>query len=116
MTVQECYQGFGGDYEGVLSRLMKEERVLKYLNKFSMSNDLEQIELALKGENYEEAFRLVHNLKGVALNLGLTPLHQSSDILCEAVRHGKPTIDITGMLSDLRDTWATVQGAIRQIL
>ena len=33
MTLQECYESMGADYQGVMGRLMKEERVLKFLKK-----------------------------------------------------------------------------------
>ena len=105
MTVAECYEAFGGDYEGVLSRLLKDERIAKYLKMFAGGNDLELLETALGEEKYEDAFRNVHNIKGVSANLGLTPLHAASDVLCEALRHGKPDFDVTPMLEDVKDAY-----------
>ena len=34
MTLQECYAMFGGDYEGVVSRLRSEKTVKKFALKF----------------------------------------------------------------------------------
>ena len=34
MTLKECYEAMGADYEAVMGRLRKEERILKYLTKF----------------------------------------------------------------------------------
>jgi hypothetical protein len=31
----ECYQGIGGNYEVIMGRLKKEERVVKYVKKFA---------------------------------------------------------------------------------
>lgn len=115
MTIQECYAMIGGDYEGVVGRLRKDERILKYLNLFAAGNDYELIVNALNAENYEEAFRNVHNLKGVSLNLGLTPLHKTSDVLCEALRHGKPEMDITGMLNDVKETYDRVVAVLKEL-
>ena len=81
MTIKECYDTFGGDYAGVIGRLGKEERVQKYALKFATGNDYKLIVDSLEAGNKEEAFRNVHNLKGVALNLGITPLHETADVL-----------------------------------
>lgn len=35
MTVQQCYQAMGSDYEDVMSRLRTDERVKKFLLKVS---------------------------------------------------------------------------------
>ena len=35
MTVRECYEAMGADYEEVLRRLANEERVARFLLKFS---------------------------------------------------------------------------------
>ena len=115
MTIEECYSSFGGDYAGVMSRLMKEDRVLKYTSRFCAGNDYEQIVGAIEVEKWEEAFRLVHNLKGVSLNLGLTPLGDASHILCEALRHGKPAEDPSGMLQDVKTAYDTVISALKQL-
>lgn len=92
MNMKECYEQFGGDYKGVFDRLGKEERIIKYTRMFAGGNDYALIEDSLAAGNKEEAFRNVHNLKGVALNLGLTPLHMAADVLCEALRPGKPPV------------------------
>ena len=34
MTLQECYEKMGGDYEEVLARLISQERIAKYMVKF----------------------------------------------------------------------------------
>ena len=115
MTVKEFYTAIGGDYDDALRRLMKEERIAKYLNKFVAGDDYELLNSCLDAENYEEAFRHVHNLKGVSANLSLTPVFRSSDVLCEALRHGKPEVDITGMLADVKRDYEAVIAAIKQL-
>ena len=115
MTVKECYDAFGGDYSDVLGRLAKDERILKYLKMFVAGNDYQLIAASLEAENYEEAFRNVHNLKGVSLNLGLTPLKETSSVLCEALRHGKPTVDVAPMLAAVKTAYDSVVSAIAKI-
>lgn len=115
MELRECYNQFGGDYEGVIGRLGKEERVKKYTKMFATGNDYQLIVESLNAGNKEEAFRNVHNLKGVALNLGLTPLFTSVDILCEALRPGNPEVsgdEINMMLKAVKETYEEVRDAL----
>lgn len=108
MELKECYEQFGGDYEGAASRLGKEERVVKYSKMFLESKDFQMLEEALAAGNSEDAFRNVHNLKGVALNLGMTPLHETADVLCEALRPGNPPVsseEIEVMLENVREAY-----------
>ena len=119
MNMKECYDGFGGDYEGVLSRLMKEERIIKYTGKFVNGNDYQLIVDSLAAGDKETAFRNVHNLKGVSLNLGFTPLHQTSDVLCEALRPGNPPVadaEVERMLADVKAAYDKVVAALKEAL
>ncbi len=113
MTVKECYEMFGGDYNGVLSRLMKDERIIKYIKIFAAGEELKLFKNNLSAEKYEDAFRNIHNIKGVSLNLGLTPLHNVADILCEALRPGKkPDTDISQMVTDVETAYAKIIEAV----
>lgn len=115
MTVSECYQLMDGDYEGVIGRLMKDERILKYLLKFKDGTDFMTMLQALEEEDYETAFRMSHNLKGISLNLGFTGLQISSSELCEALRGGKPAIDITELLKSVKQEYDKVNAAIEKL-
>ena len=95
MTLQEFYKEVGGDYDGVMGILMKEERIYKYLFKFEGSDDFSCMNDAIAAENYEDAFRYSHNLKGVCLNLGLGALATTASELCEKFRHGAPEEDVS---------------------
>lgn len=116
MTLQECYEAMGGDYTGVMGRLMKEDRVTRFLGKFKDDSMLEPLETSLAAKNYEEAFRAAHNLKGVCQNLGITKLADSSSELCETMRNGEPTIDITPLLEAVRNDYAVTIQALEQAL
>ena len=115
MILKECYEQFGGDYEGAVRRLGKEERVVKYVGMFKNGNDYQLIESALAEGNKDDAFRNVHNLKGVALNLGITPLHETADVLCEALRPGNPPVsddEISNMLKDVKAVYDRVMNSL----
>lgn len=102
MTLNEFYDTVGSDYNEVLNRLNKEERIVKYLLKFASENILEDFEKSYKTENFEEAFRVVHSMKGMCLNLGLSKLCEISSDVCEDLRNGPPKEDISGKIDKLR--------------
>lgn len=113
MTVQECYAKMSGDYEGVKERLLKDERIEKYLRKFLDSGDYASMMEALEKKDYETAFRASHSLKGVSLNLGFTGLRNSSDKLCEALRGGEPKVDLQDMVLAVTEDYEQVKAAIQ---
>ena len=47
-----------------------------------------QLQSTLEEKNVEEAFRAAHTLKGVAQNLGFTPLYEATATLTEVLRAG----------------------------
>lgn len=113
MDVKECYEAMEADYDGVMGRLLKEDRVKKYLLKFAQRDDYQQLELSLKEGRYQDAFRHAHDLKGNGLNLGLVKLYTASDVLCEALRgKDRPDTDITGMVEAVRDAYNNIQEAV----
>ncbi len=92
MTIQECYEKMGADYNGILERLgtqaMVERFAVKFLNDASYASLME----ALEQKDYENAFRAVHTLKGVAANLSLTHVQETASELTEELRGGKPLV------------------------
>ena len=88
MTIQECYQKMGANYEDVLKRLYSESMIRKFARMFLDDDSYPKLEDALKKENVEEAFRAAHTLKGVCQNLGFTNLYQPAYELTEVLRAG----------------------------
>lgn len=88
MTLQECYAALGGNYDDAISRLRSERLVTKFVVKFLDDDSCALLLRSMDAENYEEAFRAAHTIKGVCQNLGLTRLLDSSSRLSEALRHG----------------------------
>ena len=88
MTIEQCYQQFGGDYAGVSSRLRRPETLKRLLLLFLQDTNMDDF-LKAKAENREsDAFRAVHTLKGLALNMGFTALAKESSDLTELFRNG----------------------------
>lgn len=108
MTIKEFYAYSGGDFNEVIGRLGNEERVLKFLKRFDEEESLKVMLAALEDEDYTEAFRAVHSIKGICLNLGLAKLLESSSELCEALRNGKPEEDISRMVDTVKKDYESV--------
>ena len=71
MTLQECYAALEGDYQGVLGRLTSERMVQKFVLKFLNDGSFDLLVRSMEEENYQEAFRAAHTIKGV--RNGVTP-------------------------------------------
>lgn len=78
MNINECYQAMGADYEEVFGRLRNERLITKFVLKFPGDPSFSQLQSTLEEKNVEEAFRAAHTLKGVAQNLGFTPLYEAT--------------------------------------
>lgn len=78
MTVKECYEQMGADYEGVLGRLRSEVLIKKFAKKFLDDGSFRSLKDNLAQKNGEEAFRAAHTLKGVCQNLGFDNLYKAS--------------------------------------
>lgn len=89
MTLQECYSALNGNYEDVLRRLRSDRLIQKFMFRFLEDKSYALLEDSMKDQNYAEAFRGAHTIKGVCQNLGFTQLENSSSALCEALRHNQ---------------------------
>ena len=99
MTMRECYEAIGGNYEDVLGRLRSEALIWKFTFMFLEDQSYLQLKQALKDKNYEDAFRSAHTLKGVCQNLSFDRLYEVSHELTELLR------DRTGEQPGYRKQW-----------
>lgn len=84
---KQILQAAGINYDEGVSRFAgKTELYEKYLKKFVDDASFPQLQDAMEQENYPEAFRQAHTLKGVTGNLSLTPLFEALSPLVEALR------------------------------
>lgn len=97
MDIREFYEMTGGNFDEVMSRLQKEERIIKFLKLLKDDKSIEQLESSLDTGDATGAFRAVHSLKGISLNLGLGRLAKSSSELTENLRN-KPITEESGFL------------------
>lgn len=112
MTLRDCYAAMGGDYDAVIGRLRSEERVVKFLGLFRADESFRDLTAAMDADDWATAFRAAHSLKGVALNLALTALAQSSSELTECLRPGVPAQDPVPLYAAVRADYEKTTAAI----
>lgn len=118
MTLQECYAAMEGDYQDALGRLRSDRLVQKFVLKFLADGSYDLLTQSMEEENYAEAFRAAHTIKGVCQNLGLTKLLNSSSELAEALRNGftPEAIPLTERVkADYRQTMTAIQTFQKEI-
>lgn len=116
MTVQQCYAAFGGDYDDASRRLMKDERIAKYLRMYLNDDSYSLLLSSVAACDWETAFRAAHTMKGNSLNLALSPITRYSIAVTEALRPGHAPADrglFDADLAALGDAYRTVTDTIR---
>ena len=86
MTLEEMYRNIEGNYPDILRRLRKEERIEKFVLLFLKDSSYQTFCQALEQGNTEEAFRAIHTLKGVCMNLSFDGLYRISSEMTEYLR------------------------------
>ena len=116
MTVEKCYEVMKGDYKDVLSRLVTDERIKKFLIKMLSDPSFVQLCDAMDKKNMEDAFRAAHTLKGISKNLALTALASSSGNLTEALRNKHEYDDeIESLMKKVRKDYALTLACIQML-
>lgn len=102
MSLNDCYIKLGGNYDEVMGRLRKESLVEKFLLKFLDDKSFESFEAAMGNQNYDEALRAVHTLKGICQNLSFTNLYESSSQITKGLKENdyEKAIEMSPQLSE----------------
>lgn len=93
----------GGDYNDILHRFMNENMVRKFVLKFPQDNNMALFEESWAKKDYKTAFRAMHTLKGVAVNLGFTALYNVSSALTEKLR-SQEYDNLDGLIADVKNS------------
>ena len=117
MTVKECYDAFGGNYEEVVSRLRTDERIIRFLQKVVDDGSYKLLIDSIATNNVDEAFRAAHTLKGVCGNLSITKLGETSSALCEYLRENRVIDDkVMSMLEPVKVDYELTISSIKQLI
>lgn len=101
---REILETYGADYEATLERFMGNEKLyLKILDMLFQDENLHKLGEALNSGRLADAFEAAHTLKGVAGNLGLTPLYNAVCVLVEPLRAGEQRGDYPVMYRAVED-------------
>lgn len=112
MTVKECYEQMGADYEGVLRRMGSETVIRRFALKFLQDPSFNDLKESLQKNDREEAFCAAHTLKGVCLNLGLDELYEVSTEITEKLR-GRESIGSEDLFKKVEEKYQKTVEAIR---
>ena len=112
MTLQECYAAMGGSYDEVIGRLRSERLVQKFVLKFLADGSYQLLCSSMESQDYPEAFRAAHTIKGMCQNLSFTVLGRSSSTLAEALRNGY-TPEADPLLEQVKADYASTVQAIQ---
>lgn len=116
MNLKECYLAIGADYEDIMRRFKSEERVERFLKMFLNDKSFEILRGAIVDEQYEAAFRAVHTMKGICMNLSLTALYRSCVLLTENLRPGSPDGDTRRFFEKVTEDYERTEAAVRDYL
>lgn len=114
MTLKECYQAMGANYDEVLSRLRSENLVRKFAIRFLDDDSYANLHAALSSGDGEAAFLAAHTIKGVSQNLGFTRLFEASEALTEALRGRVMPVDPV-LVEGVEDAYTRTVAAIRKL-
>ena len=116
MTVSEFYAAVGGDHTEVLARLTSDALIARFLRMLPRDGSMELLCSSMASGNAAEAFRAVHSIKGMALNLGLPCLAEVCAVMTEALRGRGDIPESCGELfRNVKAEYDRVCGAISQL-
>lgn len=114
MTIKECYETIGSNYQEVSERIGSEKILEKFVKKFPSDKSFEELKEGLQENDGEKAFRAAHTLKGICLNLGFDKLYAVSSELTEKLR-GRETAGSTELFAAVAEQYEIVTGAIAKL-
>lgn len=111
MTIRECYEKMGANYDEAASHLPSEKIIVKYVNKFLGDKSFEELTAAVKARDWETAERSSHTLKGISQNLSLSNLQKSSSQLNDALK-ARNTDNVQELYSNIEEDYNRIVSAI----
>ncbi len=104
----------GIDYEEGVRRFGGSTQIYeKFLMKFFEKDELPVLRKTLEAEDYEAAFRIVHDLKGGAGNLSISAYFRKICEIVEALRMGMKDQSLLVLLQEAEDLYNTAYLAVK---
>lgn len=114
MTIRECYELMGSDYEEVYERLESDAIIKRFVVKFLKEPSFSNLQEALRKQDGESAFRAAHSLKGICMNLGFQKLCEVSSALTEKLR-GREIAGSDELYKEVEEEYIRVTGIINRM-
>lgn len=115
MTIRECYELAGSDYEDARTRLGSESLLQRFALKFLEDPTFQELCEAMQKEDGEAAFRAAHTLKGICLNLGFTQLGTVSAQLTDSMRAEKETKGREPLFARVSEEYQRLTAVLKQL-
>ncbi len=115
MSLETCYAQLGGDLEDVRSRLVTDERIIKFIGIFAESPVFDNLKKALDEGKMDEAFRAAHTMKGNSRDMGFMPLYEAACELSEVLRPDDAGVP-AGPLDQVPELLGNVEAAYRNTI
>lgn len=114
MTVQECYEQAGADYQDAMNRLGSEALIKRFALKFLQDGSYAELKKGVEEKDAEKAFRAAHTLKGVCANLGFAGLYTVSSALTEKLR-GRELKDYEELYREVTEQYERTVAALEEL-
>lgn len=109
-NLKQLFTEYGGDYVVTMDRFLNNETIyLRFLNMLFEDKNLDLLGNALEQGDLEEAFAAAHTLKGVAANMGLSPLFAAVCAIVEPLRTRAPRSDYPQLYSNIVNEFERVR-------
>ena len=116
MTVHDFYTAAGGDYADALDRLKSDAAIARFLKMLPRDGSMPRLRDAMAARDAAGAFRAVHTLKGVSLNLSLTSLATVCSDMTEALRSRAEMPDTAeALFQAVEREYGRVRAALEQL-
>lgn len=115
MKLDAFYRQVGGDYAEITSRFQNDARIIRFLGMLPKDDSMDALRAAMDKGDAPTAFRAVHTLKGISLNLGLGALAAACSDMAESLR-GRDTLpEDTALYTAVQTEYAKVREALDQL-
>lgn len=116
MDVKECYKKMAGNYDEATRRMGSDERIIKYLKILQRDTNFSSLCEAIEQNDLKTAFCAAHTLKGIALNLSLTSLADSTIEITEMLRGGVINENVVSLLQNTKTAYELVLECINALI
>lgn len=115
MTVRECYDAIGGNYDEVFERLGDEEFIKQLLIMFISDTNLHNLISSYLMGDYENAFCYAHGFKGVIQNLSLNSLLPDTTLMTEKMRK-MDSSNVVELFEKMKNEYLRIVNLIKKLL